>query len=49
MPNLIDLVRDIPKLRRAKTTTLHPLAILRCLRLKVWCVKTQRLVGVPGL
>jgi acyl-lipid omega-6 desaturase (Delta-12 desaturase) len=46
---LPEIYRDIPELRRAKTTTLHPLDILRCLRLKVWCVQTQRMVGVRGL
>jgi omega-6 fatty acid desaturase (delta-12 desaturase) len=46
---LPEIYRDIPELRRAKTTTLHPRDILRCLRLKVWCVETQRVVGVRGL
>ena len=31
------------------TTTLHPRDIFRCLSLKVWCVETQRMVGVSGL
>ena len=46
---LPEVYRDIPELRRAKTTTLHPLDILRCLRLKVWDVESQRMVGVRGL
>jgi len=46
---LPEIYRDIPELRQAKTTTLRPLDILRCLRLKVWCVETQRMVGVRGL
>ena len=46
---LPEIYRDIPELRRAKTTTLHPFDILRCLRLKVWCVETQRMVGLRGL
>lgn len=46
---LPEVFRAIPELRQAKTTTLHPLEILRCLRLKVWCVETQRMVGVRGL
>jgi omega-6 fatty acid desaturase (delta-12 desaturase) len=41
--------RAIPELRNVQTTSLHPLEILRCLRLKVWCVETQRMVGVHGL
>jgi hypothetical protein len=36
-------------LRQARTTNLHPLEIFRCLRLKVWCVETQRMVGIRGL
>jgi acyl-lipid omega-6 desaturase (Delta-12 desaturase) len=46
---LPELYRDIPEFRLAKTTTLHPLEILRCLRLKVWCVETQRMVSRQGL
>jgi acyl-lipid omega-6 desaturase (Delta-12 desaturase) len=43
---LPEIYRDIPELRQARTTSLHPLEILRCLRLKVWCVETQRMVAV---
>jgi omega-6 fatty acid desaturase (delta-12 desaturase) len=46
---LPELYRDIPELQQAKTTSLHPFDIIRCLRLKVWCVETQRMVGVRGL
>lgn len=46
---LPEALRAIPELRTAKTTSLHPREILRCLRLKVWCVQTQRMVGVRGL
>jgi len=46
---LPEIHRAISELQQAKTTSLHPLDILRCLRLKVWCVKTQRMVGVQGL
>ncbi len=46
---LPEIYRAVPELRRARTTSLHPLEILRCLRLKVWCVETQRMVGVRGL
>ena len=46
---LPELYRDIPELRQARTTSLHPLEVLRCLRLKVWCVETQRMVSVRGL
>jgi omega-6 fatty acid desaturase (delta-12 desaturase) len=46
---LPELYRDFPELQKAKTTTLHPRDVLRCLSLKVWCVETQRMVGVKGL
>jgi acyl-lipid omega-6 desaturase (Delta-12 desaturase) len=46
---LPELYRDIPELQKAKTTSLRPFEILRCLRLKVWDVETQRMVGVRGL
>ena len=46
---LPELYRDIPELRQAKATSLHPLDILRCLRLKVRCVKARRMVAVRGL
>jgi acyl-lipid omega-6 desaturase (Delta-12 desaturase) len=46
---LPELYRDIPEFRQARTTSLHPLEILLCLRLKVWCVETQQMVGVQGL
>ena len=46
---LPEIYRAIPELQKAKTTSLHPRDIFRCLRLKVWCVETQRMVGVRGL
>lgn len=46
---LPEAYRAIPELRDAKTTSLHPREILRCLQLKVWCVESQRMVGVHGL
>ena len=46
---LPEIFQDIPELRTAKTTTLWPTDIFRCLRLKVWCVETQRMVSVHGL
>jgi omega-6 fatty acid desaturase (delta-12 desaturase) len=41
--------RAIPEFQQVKTTSLHPFEILRCFRLKVWCVESQRMVGVRGL
>ncbi len=46
---LPEIYRDIPELRQAKTTTLQPREVFRCLRLKVWCVQTQRMVGLRGI
>jgi acyl-lipid omega-6 desaturase (Delta-12 desaturase) len=46
---LPEALRETPELRSPKTTSLHPLDIIRCLRLKVWCVETQRMVGVRHL
>ena len=46
---LPELYRDLPELRQAKTTSLRPSDIIRCLRLKVWDVQAQRMVGVRGL
>jgi omega-6 fatty acid desaturase (delta-12 desaturase) len=43
---LPEAFRAIPELRCATTITLHPRDILRCLRLKVWCVETQTMTGV---
>jgi acyl-lipid omega-6 desaturase (Delta-12 desaturase) len=46
---LPETLRAIPELRCPKTTSLHPADIMRCLRLKVWDVETQRMVGVRNL
>ena len=43
---LPEVLRDIPELQAAKTTSLLPADIVRCLRLKVWDVEAQRMVGV---
>ncbi|HXF09512.1 MAG TPA: fatty acid desaturase [Desulfuromonadaceae bacterium] len=46
---LPEVFPEIPELRAAKTTSLHPADIVRCLRLKVWDVEAQRMVSVRGL
>lgn len=46
---LPEVYRAIPELRQATTTTLRPLDVLRCLRLKVWCAQTQNMVGLGRL
>ncbi len=43
---LPEAVRDMPELQNPRTTSLHPLEIARCLRLKVWDVNLQRMVGL---
>ncbi|HLX72866.1 MAG TPA: fatty acid desaturase [Verrucomicrobiae bacterium] len=46
---LPEVMRAIPELRRVKITSLHPAEVIRCLRLKVWDVQAQRMVGVHNL
>jgi acyl-lipid omega-6 desaturase (Delta-12 desaturase) len=44
---LPEVQRGMPEVRHPKTTSLNPFEIRRCLRLKVWDVQTQRMVGLP--
>jgi omega-6 fatty acid desaturase (delta-12 desaturase) len=46
---LPEVFAEIPELSSPKTITLHPYDIVRCLRLKVWDVEAQQMVGVKGL
>jgi omega-6 fatty acid desaturase (delta-12 desaturase) len=46
---LPEVLRDIPELQTAKNTSLKPMEILRCLRLKVWDVESQRMVGLAEI
>ena len=46
---LPEVLGKIPELQSPKKTSLHPLEILRCLRLKVWDVDAQRMVGVSHM
>ena len=41
---LPEVMKALPELQAAKTTSLHPAEIRRCLRLKVWDVSTQRML-----
>lgn len=41
---LPEVMRVMPELAAAKTTSLHPVDIFRCLRLKVWDVPAQRMI-----
>jgi len=43
---LPEVMKDLPELQVPKTTSLSPLEIYRCLRLKVWDVQAQRMVGL---
>jgi omega-6 fatty acid desaturase (delta-12 desaturase) len=43
---LPEIVKALPELQSPKTTTLNPLDIIRCLRLKVYDVESQRLVSL---
>ena len=46
---LPEVIAAIPELKTPKTTTLRPMEILRCLRLKVWDSEANRMVGTNGL
>jgi acyl-lipid omega-6 desaturase (Delta-12 desaturase) len=43
---LPEVMEALPELQAAKTTSLHPAEIWRCLRLKVWDVEAQRMVAL---
>jgi omega-6 fatty acid desaturase (delta-12 desaturase) len=42
-------MENIPELQQAKTTTLNPLEILRCLRLKIWDPDANRMIPLSQL
>ena len=46
---LPEVFEKMPELQNPKVTTLRPADVIRCLRLKVWDVETQTMVGVRGL
>jgi len=43
---LREAIRDMPELQNPRTTSLHPMDIYRCLRLKLWDVKLQRMISL---
>ncbi len=43
---LPEALREMPELQTASMTSLHPMDIYRCLRLKVWDVEAQRMIGL---
>jgi omega-6 fatty acid desaturase (delta-12 desaturase) len=46
---LPEVLKQMPELQTPKTTSLNPLEIIRCLRLKVWDVEMQKLVPIPPI
>ena len=46
LPEVLD---KVPELAKPKTTSLHPADIIRCLRLKLWDVETQQMIGLRNL
>ncbi len=46
---LPEVLKSIPEVSKPKTTSLSPMDIIRCLRLKVWDVEKQRMVGLRNL
>jgi len=46
---LPEVLKNVPELQNPKTTSLHPMDVVRCLRLKVWDVQSQRMVGLRDL
>jgi omega-6 fatty acid desaturase (delta-12 desaturase) len=45
---LPEVYREVPELQKVKVTSLNPVEMFRCLRLKVWDVQKQRLVDLRG-
>jgi acyl-lipid omega-6 desaturase (Delta-12 desaturase) len=43
---LPEVLAKVPELKFPKTTSLRPMDIIRCLRLKVWDVEAQQMVGL---
>jgi omega-6 fatty acid desaturase (delta-12 desaturase) len=46
---LPEVSRAIPELQAPRCTSLNPLDVFRCLRLKVWDVESQRMIGLKEL
>jgi omega-6 fatty acid desaturase (delta-12 desaturase) len=46
---LPEVFAKVPELRTPKTTSLRPADIVRCLRLKVWDVDTQQMIGFRNM
>jgi omega-6 fatty acid desaturase (delta-12 desaturase) len=46
---LPEVLKEIPELAKPKTTSLHVMDIIRCLRLKVWDVEAQQMTSLPRI
>jgi len=46
---LPEVIREVPELQNPKVTSLRPSDVVKCLRLKVWDVQAQRMIGVRNL
>lgn len=46
---LPEVLRNIPELQVAKTTSLHPKEVFRCLRLKLWDAESQRMIALAEI
>ena len=46
---LPEVLKDIPELQTPKKTSLNPIEVFRCLRLKVWDVQSQRMISLGAL
>ena len=46
---LPEVLRDIPELQTPKKTSLNPIEVFRCLRLKMWDVEAQRMISLEAL
>ena len=46
---LPEAMAAIPELQTPRTTSLHPLEIIRCLRLKLWDPELQRMISLREL
>jgi omega-6 fatty acid desaturase (delta-12 desaturase) len=46
---LPEVIAAIPELQSPRTTSLHPMEIIRCLRLKVWDNEAQRMVSLAEI
>lgn len=46
---LPEVLNAIPELKNPRTTSLYPMEIIRCLKLKVWDVEAQKMIGVRNI